>query len=203
MTEKNKSESSNEKADEKEVSIDEMLAKTYKGKKKEKPFKCEECGRRYSYRKSMYQHMYSAHQDQKPHVCDICGKAFPNKGNMNAHIAHAHTGEKPHKCEPCGKRFALPGELNYHQKKICDPDRKNESPWYCDKHPNEKRIYFTSIESYRQHLKDHKRETKLVCKACPPPPAAPRVFAHYPSIHKHYKKEHPDRLDEVDQYNQV
>merc|ERR1711871_1665022 len=49
------------------------------------PFECEYCGKRFTRRSVMIQHI-RVHNGEKPFKCQICGKAFSQRGNLTKHL---------------------------------------------------------------------------------------------------------------------
>ncbi|XP_014481625.1 PREDICTED: alpha-protein kinase 1 [Dinoponera quadriceps] len=69
----------------------------------EKPFKCPQCGKRFTSDDSFQQHLQK-HDGEKPHKCDSCPKQFNHKTDLRRHRC-LHTGDKPYSCTNCGKKF--------------------------------------------------------------------------------------------------
>ncbi|XP_053577830.1 zinc finger protein 813 [Bombina bombina] len=90
----------------------------------EKAFKCNECGKDFTYRSSLIKH-YKTHTGEKDYKCNECGKPFAVKYNLIQH-QRTHTGEKPHKCNICGKRFAYKSAFNQHRR-----THTKEKPHLC------------------------------------------------------------------------
>ena len=62
----------------------------------ERPFKCNICEKRFTYKGSLARHII--HTGEKPYKCDICEKEFSQSCNLAKHKI-IHTGEKPYKCD--------------------------------------------------------------------------------------------------------
>ena len=50
----------------------------------------------------------------KPHKCEICGRSFTQRGGLNQHML-IHSGDKPYTCDICGKKFTQSGNLKSHK----------------------------------------------------------------------------------------
>ncbi|KAL1004826.1 hypothetical protein UPYG_G00051080, partial [Umbra pygmaea] len=75
----------------------------------EKPYGCDQCGRRFAQSGQLVTHK-RIHTGEKPYGCDQCGKRFAKSGQLVVH-QRIHTGEKPFGCDQCGKRFTHSGNL--------------------------------------------------------------------------------------------
>ncbi|XP_061469558.1 zinc finger protein 235-like [Rhineura floridana] len=52
---------------------------------------------------------------EKPYKCDECGKSFALQAHLTSHQT-IHTGKEPFKCLECGKRFFWKADLTTHQR---------------------------------------------------------------------------------------
>ncbi|KAK0079872.1 hypothetical protein PV325_000711 [Microctonus aethiopoides] len=51
---------------------------------------------------------------EKPHKCQVCGKAFSQSSNLITH-SRKHTGFKPFACDLCGRAFQRKVDLRRHR----------------------------------------------------------------------------------------
>jgi len=114
----------------------------------ERPFRCEECNKRFNYKSSLLEH-FRVHSGEKPYVCTECNKCFRQGSTLNRH-KKTHTGEKPHKCEVCGKCFSARKGLKEHK-----VTHSFKQPFYCSKCHQ----YFVRERSLLRHnRKEHSDE---------------------------------------------
>ena len=55
---------------------------------------------------------------KKPYKCQHCGKGFSYEQSMKDYINSKHTGTKPYKCESCGETFSTNNQVVSHRK-VC------------------------------------------------------------------------------------
>jgi len=53
-----------------------------------------------------------SHSKERPHKCDICGRGFKTGTSLNNHF-NTHTGTKPHHCRKCTSSFTTSGMQIY------------------------------------------------------------------------------------------
>ncbi|XP_069669466.1 zinc finger protein 665-like [Periplaneta americana] len=140
-------------------------------RRKDKPFKCEVCGKFLQTLHNLNTH-FRLHVGDKKLRCDTCGKTFPKSGKLIAHI-RTHTGEKPFKCEVCGKCFSTPGHLTLHTR-----THTGEKPYECDVCGK----CFSRSEHLKDHVRIHTGEKPFKCDVCG------IRFTHLRSLSKHAPK---------------
>ena len=57
-------------------------------------YKCNTCGKFFSYQSRLKEHIRNVHDGRKDHKCDSCGKSFAKTGNLNIHINSVHNSQK-------------------------------------------------------------------------------------------------------------
>ncbi|XP_058028227.1 zinc finger protein with KRAB and SCAN domains 7-like [Ahaetulla prasina] len=123
--------------------------------KKEKPYKCLECGK--CFRRNGQRIVHNRiHTGEKPFKCMECGKTFAHSSTLTSHKM-IHTGEKPYKCMECEKAFALSSRLATH-KKI----HMKEKPFKC----MECGKTFAQRSNFTSHKMIHTGEKPYKCMEC-------------------------------------
>ncbi|CAI5768202.1 finger 883-like [Podarcis lilfordi] len=129
--------------------------KTPKAPPKEKPHKCQYCGKISDCRAHLIIHERT-HTGEKPHKCSACGKCFTRKESLIIH-ERFHTGEKPYKCSACGKTFSDKiGRL------IHERTHTGERPYKC---PECGKSFGTRCNLLR-HRRVHTGEKPYRCAEC-------------------------------------
>ena len=91
----------------------------------EKPFTCKTCGRQFTQKGDLNNHIRVVHEGVKRFECNICDKRFAKKNRLSNHI-NTHTGAKPFKCDQCPQRFASSANRSQHRKSHFAPTYKCE-----------------------------------------------------------------------------
>ncbi|XP_075125564.1 uncharacterized protein LOC142198423 [Leptodactylus fuscus] len=138
-----------------EPSHQPQIVTTRIGKKEEKRFRCDECGKEFKQSSGLHVHR-RIHTGEKPYSCSECGKCFAQKANIIAH-QRIHTGEKPYVCSECGKSFSDQSSFNRHQR-----THAGEKPYSCP----ECGKYFNQKSSLIIHLRTHTGEKPYSCSEC-------------------------------------
>ncbi|XP_056224882.1 zinc finger protein 771-like isoform X5 [Seriola aureovittata] len=121
----------------------------------EKPFGCNDCGKRFKVKGVLTRHM-KVHTGEKPFGCSVCGKRFNRRGYLSLHT-RVHTGESPFGCNDCGKRFKQQVHLTRHMKA-----HTGEKPFGCSVCGKR----FKVKGDLTRHMKVHTGEKPFGCSVC-------------------------------------
>ncbi len=127
----------------------------------EKPYKCDECGLRFTNHGSLkyHQHDHDA-GDSKFFMCHLCGKGLKTPSALKSHV-QTHTREwmntKSNACPHCGKLFKTEQGLSMHIK-----GHLGEKPFQCT-HCGERFVHKSSL---RVHERIHTGEKPFKCQYC-------------------------------------
>ena len=168
-------------------------------------FKCEYCGKNYSTKGNLKNHLSSIHLNNKPFKCQFpnCNKSYINKSLLNIHYI-SHTGNRQFICRICGKKFIEKSNLRIHLK-----THSNQRPYICEfcgksykiichlkEHIN---LYHLKIKKFKcplcdssfgrkstlnSHLKTHTGEKNFLC----PIFGCKKFFAEKGNMIIHFKR---------------
>ena len=114
------------------------------GVDKLKPFACSQCGKVFTHRGNLTQHI-RIHSGEKSFACSQCGKLFTHRGNLIQHL-RVHSGEKPFICSQCGKTFIRMPCLTRHLR-----THSGEKPFACSRCGKS----FADKSNLTRHLRIH------------------------------------------------
>ncbi|CAH1977490.1 unnamed protein product [Acanthoscelides obtectus] len=138
---------------------------------KEFAAKCQECGKMFNDRGYLSSHM-KIHRDKKEYACPHCPKRFNQRVAYNMHL-RIHTGVKPHECNVCGKSFSRKMLLKQHQRV-----HTGERPYSCP----ECGKTFTKKHHLKTHMNFHTGLKPYKCDRCG------LAFSQSSNMRTHYKK---------------
>ncbi|XP_055523701.1 zinc finger protein 892-like [Wyeomyia smithii] len=92
--------------------------------KKEKPFECKVCFKRFRNRGGLRMHQKRKYKETGQQ-CSICGLNLPTTATLEAH-ERKHRDEKPFRCEECFKCFSSPAFVKAHMLV-----HSNDKPFVC------------------------------------------------------------------------
>ncbi len=143
---------------------------------KEKPFKCKQCPKEFSKKKSLSEHE-AAHEGNLQHQCESCSYKTAYKANYERHIRNHHDKVR-YKCDKCGRNFTEKRTLRDHVSKLHEnPDHRPFRCEICNKD-------FKCKIACNNHAKIHK-EKNLKCDKC-----------SFKTVHKISLQEHVRRMHE-------
>ncbi|XP_037678350.1 zinc finger protein 275 [Choloepus didactylus] len=93
---------------------EEAVEKGEQLEREAKPFKCEECGKRFKKNAGLSQHL-RVHSREKPFDCTKCGRSFKVSAQLFRHQKLHTMAAKPFACEVCSRDFLDCQELLKHQ----------------------------------------------------------------------------------------
>ncbi|XP_068625819.1 zinc finger protein 892-like isoform X4 [Battus philenor] len=78
----------------------------------EKKFQCSDCGKRFSYKALLTQHVIM-HTTLRAFTCQICEKSFKREKTLRTHL-RIHLNDRRYVCKICKEAFVQIGSLKYH-----------------------------------------------------------------------------------------
>ncbi|KAJ8958844.1 hypothetical protein NQ318_019608 [Aromia moschata] len=140
---------------------------------KQKPFKCEECGKCFSQMRN-YKYHRSVHEGTKEFAakCPECGKVFNDRGYLSSHLK-IHRDKKEYACPHCPKRFNQRVAYNMHLR-----IHTGVKPYSCNLCPKS----FTKKHHLKTHMNSHTGVKPYTCAKCG------LAFSQSSNMRTHYKK---------------
>ncbi|XP_049884161.1 zinc finger protein 91-like [Pectinophora gossypiella] len=81
--------------------------------------KCPDCQKVFKSKATLYLHKRVVHQKNvTEYLCDHCGKAYTNRSKLKNHINAQHTSETPYACASCNARFSWSSCLSRHVRRV-------------------------------------------------------------------------------------
>ncbi|XP_053618705.1 zinc finger protein 345-like isoform X2 [Plodia interpunctella] len=138
-------------------------------------FICDYCGKVYTSRPQLKNHIIWIHMNVRPYQCTYCEKRFYTAGRMAEHTV-VHTRERNFECDICGAKLVSKMAAVYHRRR-----HTGEKPYEC-KDCGEK---FLSASRRSEHAKRrHGKGIRHQCLHCP------ANFVRTCDLKKHTEKYH-------------
>ncbi|XP_076333929.1 uncharacterized protein LOC143237981 isoform X2 [Tachypleus tridentatus] len=122
----------------------------------EKPFTCEECGKRFSRSDKVKAHK-KTHTEERPFKCTECSYAAKDNGSLTKHL-RTHTNEKPYKCKICPYSCRSSSQLSVHIR-----THTGDKPFQCALCDTK----FKINSDLKRHMRIHTGEKPYKCDTCP------------------------------------
>uniref|UniRef100_A0A8C3HJR7 Uncharacterized protein n=1 Tax=Chrysemys picta bellii TaxID=8478 RepID=A0A8C3HJR7_CHRPI len=98
------------------VSNSSLLIQHYQQTSAEKSaVRCSECDKSFTQQEYLQIHL-KIHRRERPYKCNKCKKRFRHKTSLVLHRYTVHKSERPHKCPDCGQLFILRERFIQHQR---------------------------------------------------------------------------------------
>ena len=157
----------------------------------EKENVCFHCGRSFTRRDRMKQHIHTVHEGRKDFNCSKCNKSFSVAKTLKQHINTVHEGRKDFKCDKCNKSFTTSMNLKQHILTIHE-GRKDFNCHQCNK-------FFTASKNLKQHIHTvHEGRKDFNCSKCKKSFTTAKVLKNHNHTvhegHKDYKCERCNKL---------
>lgn len=169
------------------------LQEQNKDSAEEKSFSCTICGKIFSKKSRLSQHM-KQHRKVNMFSCPVCEKKFPQseRGEFETHM-RIHTGEKPLSCSVCGKTFSDLSNLREHIKSHTREKNPLKNKSMRIKPKRRCRVCKKMFsESYlKEHMNSH-REKQFACPICEKQYTRMRNMRHH--LEGHEEGQQPARI---------
>ena len=127
----------------------------------DRPYVCHHCGLQFYSSSNLLSHRNSAHSDSREiHKCDICDARLSTQGNLRVHKKVVHAVERPFTCEICGKSFKTQKSLEQVHAKVHSED----FPYKCEFIECGK--MFKRSEGLADHMRRHNNDRNHFCDKC-------------------------------------
>lgn len=83
----------------------------------ESTFNCDQCDRKYRYKRNLLEHKQNTHTDPAErikHVCEYCGASYNSKPALLKHLRVKHVGKRTFGCKYCEMTYVKSQELTQH-----------------------------------------------------------------------------------------
>lgn len=143
-------------------------------------FKCADCGKTYSSKPQLKNHINWIHMNIRPHQCKWCEKRFYTPSRLAEHTV-VHTRARNFECDICGVKLVSKMAAVYHRRR-----HTGEKPYQCPDCGDS----FISASRRSEHAKRrHNKGVKIQCQYCP------STFVRKHELKKHVLKAHVVEID--------
>merc|ERR1719167_201267 len=124
----------------------------------ERKFKCKECDESFAWKSSLNRHKERIHTENRSlYQCTWCDKTYKALSILNDHVKRDHFKERKHHCDLCEKSFFKINDLKYHQRV-----HMSIKPYVCSTCDKK----FSHISHYYRHRRIHTGEKPYKCDIC-------------------------------------
>uniref|UniRef100_A0A0A1XK82 Zinc finger protein 665 n=3 Tax=Zeugodacus cucurbitae TaxID=28588 RepID=A0A0A1XK82_ZEUCU len=120
-------------------------------------FVCDKCGKKFSGRTSLTDHVRSDCGRKPLYQCTVCGKHLTTAGILKTHLL-LHKDDTPYQCDKCGKTFKVKAQYKTHIK----TRHTDYKPFQCHLCPKA----YPYRESLLTHMTVHTGIKRFLCNGC-------------------------------------